>query len=447
MILTEYSSENFIDKAKIVHGSKYDYSKVNYTHSKVKVVITCATHGDFLQRPNDHLSGYGCPKCGNLQKSKHNLYSTEDFIAKAIKIHGDKYNYTKTEYISAKIKVVILCPEHGEFKQLPSSHLQGHGCIECSGKSVSNALVFITKAVKVHGDKYDYSNINYINSKTKVTIICPIHGIFFQRPNDHLSGRGCLECSGLRPLTKDLFIKRAQEIHGNKYDYTEVVYINNHTKVTIYCPEHGAFEQTPANHINSGQECPKFRNWNGVYNPNYRGGVTKDKLILYKTYAPQLEQYQDVYKIEKDNLVLLGVSCIYCGKIFVPEFNAIIGRIWALQNIRGENNLYCSENCKVACPTYRQVKYPKDFKPITSREVQPELRKLVLARDNYRCQICDISIEEAELHCHHIEAVISNPIESADVNNCVTLCKACHIQVHKLPGCGYNELKCKEKDT
>ena len=109
----------------------------------------------------------------------------------------------------------------------------------------------------------------------------------------------------------------------------------------------------------------------------------------------------------------------------------------------GEGNFYCSENCKKACPTYKQIKYPKGFKLTTSREVQPELRKLVLALDNYKCQTCEAGLEETELHCHHIGAVSQNPPESADIDNCITLCKKHHKQVYALPNCGYTELKCK----
>jgi 5-methylcytosine-specific restriction endonuclease McrA len=437
---TRCTTEEFIAKARKKFKNKYDYSEVNYINSKVKVSIKCPIHGNFLQRPNDHFHSCGCPKCGNLLKSKN--YSTEEFIAKAIKVHGNKYDYSKVNYVDSNTKVTIICKEHGEFLQTPSSHLQGHGCQIHAAINPPTTEEFIAKAIKRYGDKYDYSKVNYINNKTKVTIICREHGEFLQQPNGHLNGNECIECRGLKPLTKEIFIERAREVHGNVYDYSKVDYINYSTKVIIYCDEHGAFEQTPANHINSKQKCPKCRKRTGKHNPNYKGGVTKDKLILYETYAPQLDKYQDVYKIIKDDLSLLGVTCIYCGKIFVPSFNAVIGRVSAIQNVNsGECNFYCSENCKKACPTFGQLSYPKGFKPSTSREVQPALRKMVLARDEYTCQKCGV-FNNVQLHCHHIDPVVNNPIESADVDNCITLCKDCHEQVHRLGGCTYNELKC-----
>jgi rubrerythrin len=115
---------------------------------------------------------------------------------------------------------------------------------------------FIRSARKVHGDKYDYSKVVYKNNKTDVCIICPIHGEFYQTPNSHLKGRGCPICGGTKKSTKEDFIIKAKQVHGDKYDYSKVVYVNNQIKVCIICPIHGEFYQTPKNHL-SGQGCPK----------------------------------------------------------------------------------------------------------------------------------------------------------------------------------------------
>ena len=164
---------------------------------------------------------------------------------------------------------------------------------------------------------------------------------------------------------------------------------------------------------------------------------------LYETYSNKLAPFHTVYKILKDNNFFLGVCCLYCGNVFIPSITEVKARIRSIEGVgTGEGNFYCSENCKKACPIFGQIKYTKGFKQVTSREVQPELRKLVLARDEYKCKICDASLDEAELHCHHIDPVSQNPIESADIDNCITLCKKHHKQVHTLPDCGYVELKC-----
>jgi superfamily II DNA or RNA helicase len=180
--------------------------------------------------------------------------TTEEFIKRAKEVHGDKYDYSKVEYKSAKEKVCIICPLHGEFWQIPSNHLHGYGCPKCSGKNRTTED-FIAEARKIHGDKYDYSKVEYVNTKTKVCIICPEHGEFWQNPCDHLIGKGCPKCSGVNKSNTEEFVKKAKEIHGDKYDYSKVFYINNKTKVCIICTEHGEFWQTPINHLN-GQGCP-----------------------------------------------------------------------------------------------------------------------------------------------------------------------------------------------
>lgn len=113
---------------------------------------------------------------------------------------------------------------------------------------------FVQKSREVHGDKYDYSKVDYKSGKDKVCIICPTHGEFYQAPSNHLRGQGCFGCSNSVPTTKE-FIKRAKEIHGSRYDYSKVDYKGNKTKITITCPVHGNFEQQPANHLH-GQGCP-----------------------------------------------------------------------------------------------------------------------------------------------------------------------------------------------
>ncbi len=180
-------------------------------------------------------------------------------------------------------------------------------------------------------------------------------------------------------------------------------------------------------------------------NPRWKGGYCINNIPLYNAYTHQISYAEKVRRNQKD-FNILEVRCTYCGRWFIPTLAAVHNRIGALNGREGsgEARFYCSEGCKKSCPIFKQILYPKDFKPVTSREVQAELRQLVLARDNYKCQRCEKTIDEIELHCHHIEPVSQNPIESADMDNCITFCKNCHKKVHKLPGCGYHELKCLE---
>lgn len=191
--------ENFINKATLIHGDKYDYSLVNYINSATKIKIICPVHGVFTQRPNNHLQGICCQKCHLNKTHTNNKYTLSEFINKSKTFHGDKYDYSLVKYVSAKEKVTIICNIHGEFKQIPQEHFDT-GCIKCgyissSNKQKSNTNCFILKAKNIHTNEYDYSLVNYINNHTKISIICYKHGVFEQAPDKHLLGQGCPSCN------------------------------------------------------------------------------------------------------------------------------------------------------------------------------------------------------------------------------------------------------------
>ena len=196
------------------------------------------------------------------------LLTTEEFIKRAKKTHGDKYNYSRVEYVNGNSKICIICEKHGEFYQRATDHIQGGGCITCScDRRLLTKEQFIHASKKIHGDIFDYSEVEYINSQTKVKIICPVHGIFLQKPNSHLSGNGCPKCSGRLPLTTDEFIKKAKMIHGDIFDYSEVQYINHATKVIITCATcNHRFLRKPNDHLAKQKYgCPKCA---GYYKTN-----------------------------------------------------------------------------------------------------------------------------------------------------------------------------------
>ena len=256
----------FIEKAKKIHGDKYDYSKVSYSKVTDKVCIICPEHGEFWQEARQHYRGQGCPKCGINERAEKRTDTAEEFIKKAKEVHGNKYNYSKVNYINSQTKVCIICPEHGEFFIKPNGHIQGQGCPKCGKEKMAAKLSlsteeFIKRSRKIHGYKYDYSKVVYKSQKEKVCIICPEHGEFWQNPYTHYNGIGCPKCfhktqSIKQTKTTEEFIKDAKEIHGNKYDYSKVVYKNVLTPVTILCAKHGPFEQVPSYHL-CGNGCPK----------------------------------------------------------------------------------------------------------------------------------------------------------------------------------------------
>ena len=259
----------FIEKSREVHGDAYDYSEADYVNSHTLTKIICKEHGSFYQKPIYHYMGSGCPICGEKKRIKSKTKDKNEFIAEARKIHGDKYDYSKAEYICNDKKVCIICPEHGEFWIKPNNHLSGkQGCPICGGTKKLTTKEFISKAKKIHGSKYDYSKVDYKNNETKVCIIChekdefgEEHGEFWQTPHHHLSGFGCKKCSK-NYMDTELFIKKSNKVHGNVYDYTKTTYKNNTTKVIVTCKKHGDFETTPSDHIR-GVGCPICEGSNG----------------------------------------------------------------------------------------------------------------------------------------------------------------------------------------
>ncbi|CAM0104256.1 endonuclease [Vibrio phage 234P10] len=182
--------DNFIGKARKIHGKEYDYSGSVYVNNKTKLTISCSKHGDFQQAPSHHLAGVGCPTCkGGV------LLNNDKFIMKAREVHGYRYSYDQIQYLSAKKKVKIECGTHGFFYQIAQEHYNGAGCPKCDFSYKPNTSEFIKKARCTHGDRYDYSLTEYTTCVDEIKIICKTHGVFNQRAADHIKGRGCRRCT------------------------------------------------------------------------------------------------------------------------------------------------------------------------------------------------------------------------------------------------------------
>ena len=189
------STQEFIEKAKLVHGNKYNYKNSDYKNQKTKIKIICKIHGEFPQLPDSHLKGGGCWDCYKSNKA----INTQTFIEKANKVHNFKYDYSLVEYTKSNIKVNIICHIHGQFSQKANNHLSGQSCAECAKiigplKKTKSLEKFISDAKKVHGNKYDYSLVKYDKAKLKVKISCKTHGEFIQVASLHLYGSGCPKC-------------------------------------------------------------------------------------------------------------------------------------------------------------------------------------------------------------------------------------------------------------
>lgn len=266
---------DWIEKAKKVHKEKFDYSKVNYVNIRTEITIICKVHNnEFPILPSSHIktiSG-GCKECipkaqtrDNIPKfveGKLNSYTTESFIQLSNQVHNNIYNYSETKYINGKTKVTVNCSQHGNFLINSKDHLQGRGCLECSG-TFKNAFKytteeFIEKCKTVHNNEYDYSKTIYSKGSDIITIICSIHGEYFQQASLHLHGSKCNKCFNKSKKTTEEWIQDAIKIHGFKYDYSNTSYSGAGNVLTIRCPipNHGDFEQIAGGHIR-GSGCPK----------------------------------------------------------------------------------------------------------------------------------------------------------------------------------------------
>lgn len=205
------NKKTFVKKAQKIHDNKYDYKLVQCVNYKIKIAIICKKHKlVFRQSLRAHLSGQGCWKCAGRRYRQHIPLTTEIFIKRSRRIHGNKYSYNKTKYINSRTRVKIFCKKHKKiFFQMPSAHLGGKGCLLCgrerSTASFVNKKEFIKKANKIHKKNYDYTNCIYNSYKTKLKICCKRCSkkdhkkwFFYQTPNSHLQGHGCPRCGNCR---------------------------------------------------------------------------------------------------------------------------------------------------------------------------------------------------------------------------------------------------------
>ena len=277
-VRTKRTLTDFIALAQQVHGQKYDYSTATYLNSPTPLQIVCPEHGAFMQSPSNHLAGKGCRKCASKSAGDRYRKSGDAFVEESRKVHGDRYDYSKSVYKTARLKLAIRCKIHGLFEQVPYVHLKGAGCPTCGKMAVGQAhrtsqQQFIEQGVSRYGEKFDYSQVQYVNAWTPVLIRCSAHGAFSQTPAAHLHNNtyGCPKCASddacnrgrgpREPRLQDRsktadFIERAMAKHNGKYDYSVVEYVKSNEKVTIICKVHGAFQQDPSGHL-SGRGCPK----------------------------------------------------------------------------------------------------------------------------------------------------------------------------------------------
>lgn len=311
------TTEDFISRAKEVHGDKFDYSNSVFVNSQTPIEIYCKQHGGvFHQAAGSHLKGAGCALCAGRKK-----IAVEDFIERSKKRHGNIYDYSLVNEIAgANSKVKIICNKHGVFEQNVSTHMSKCGCPRCSYESWkynSRTLPELVDAfVKVHGDKYDYSLAENTKSYETNKILCKsCNNIFEQKNTQHLSGHGCHTCTRKssdlnRRLTTTEFIERAKKKHGSKYCYDKVEYETQYKKVEVVCPAHGSFYVKAANHM-SGNGCPSCSKVRRPSTEEFIG-------IASEIHANKYEYDKTVYVRCEDKVI---VTCKVHGDFEVSPSN------------------------------------------------------------------------------------------------------------------------------
>jgi len=296
-------TEIFIEKAKKVHGeNRYDYSKVSYVNSRTKVTIICKKHNkEFLQSPNKHLSGRGCPICSITNRNDKNRCTLEEFIEKAKKVHGEnRYDYSKVNYVNNETEVTIICPKHGIFSKIPREHTsksKKSGCPKCSIINKTNRFAenFIKRVKEIFGeDLYDYSKVNYINYQTKVSIVCKKHGIFLQTPRGLINKlRGCPKCNNIKSkleinVENALFnnnIKFETQISWDWLKYKSLQYVD------FYLPEYNIVIECQGR-----QHFEKVTSFGGEDNFKVIQERDKNKLKLCREHGINILYYSNLGK-------------------------------------------------------------------------------------------------------------------------------------------------------
>lgn len=327
------TQKEFLKKANKIHGNKYDYSKARYVNARTKITIICKEHGEFEQLANSHIQGANCIKCANKQQAK----TTEKFIIEAKKIHGEKYDYSKTKYLQKNKTLTIYCKDHGYFEQIANVHLRGSGCKTCSlieskiKRNKKSKKRFIEQIKNLKTNLTIFTE-DYIDSTTKIRVECKKHGIFNIFPHNILKEYSCVKCLHKSyTLTLNEFIERSKNIHNNKYDYSKSVYVNSKTKTTIICPRHGEFKQIPNSHL-LGYGCEKC-NFTSYWRRSEYIKKAKGRLCIFYTIRCFNEE-EEFYKI---GITMRSVKERYCSSAMPYEYEVIsevkgsAGFVWDLE--------------------------------------------------------------------------------------------------------------------
>ena len=262
------TTEEYVEKCKLVHGCRYDYSKVIYKGSAEDVIVVCKIHGDFIRNASVHSCGGGCLHCAEEVKTiKRSKKEGIKFVKEGSRVHNNKYSYDKVVYVRSDQEVIITCPIHGDFKQRPANHKRGAGCQECGLQKLRDN--FKLSQEEVMGRSFEKFKVdfnidltNYDNINSLVTFYCPVHGKFEDKVSNHLaSDDGCSKCfnekdkvSWNRTSVEENMIA-LKKLYNNKYHFFQEDIKTNSHKVRYYCFKHKKLYRTKLRHLLDGHSC------------------------------------------------------------------------------------------------------------------------------------------------------------------------------------------------
>ena len=348
--MARMTQEQFLARCKEVHGDRYDYSKTVYVRMHDKVIITCKEHGDFEQQPMSHVQGRGCSVCGRASSEQARKTDPRVWVQKIAEKFPEKFDLTPVLSVSDTHESFFLtCKEHGEFKTTVNRLLHPdakYGCPTCgrkagnAGKNQKSQEQFIADATAVHNGRYDYSLVNYTGAFDKVTIICPVHGEFEQKATVHLSGHGCPNCfrdrqKSLINMTKEEFVQRAVERHGDKFCYDVTDYTGLTERIKVTCKLHGEFETTAQYHISKIEQnrggCPEC----------YKIFRAEESIVKFEEFEQRARAlYGDTYQY-KNYVKISSPVTIICPKHGEVQQEAYV-------HLRGGGCPICSKSKNVS---------------------------------------------------------------------------------------------------
>ena len=308
------STERFINKSKIIHGKKYNYDKVEYLNAKESVIINCYLHGDFYQTPNVHLSGSGCPICGNRKPKTTN----DSFIKKAIKKHP-LLIFDNTVYNGSRNYTNVVCKKHGEFNIHAGRLLKGQGCPTClkekrNKDNLFSNEKFLTLCKNIHNDKYDYSKTLYTGSHNKIKITCYVHGEFEQESNNHLQGQGCPKC-GKQISKEELNVQNF--IRDNNVNAISTYKLKSKKHIDIYLPDYNIGIEY--NGLLWHSEDYRSKN----YHLNKLNEAKEEDIFLIQIFEDEWLFKKEIVKSRLLNLIGKTPNKIYARKCEIREVSNV----------------------------------------------------------------------------------------------------------------------------